>query len=144
MYMYSKGHNPGKGGGPILWGAGHTIPILLYLDVSCVYPVEYMYPECIYSISNASKMLCYIPREYMYLDILHVFYTYPKRNEKRVQDTFRIHIGYIKMHVHHVSCSLPMCHTGYIRDTCILESSSRYIKIQNYDTCKRQEYIQDT
>ena len=23
-------------------------------------------------------MLCYIPREYMYLDILHVFYTYPK------------------------------------------------------------------
>ena len=22
-------------------------------------------------------MLCYIQREYMYLDILHVFYTYP-------------------------------------------------------------------
>ena len=38
-------------------------------------------------------MLCYIPREYMYLDILHVFYTYPKR----VQDTFRIHIRYIKI-----------------------------------------------
>ena len=37
-------------------------------------------------------MLCYISREYMYLDILHVFYTYPKR----VQDTFGIHIRYIK------------------------------------------------
>ena len=37
----------------------------------------------------------------MYLDILHVFHTlYPKR----VQDTFRIHIRYIKIH----------------KDTCIL------------------------
>ena len=39
--------------------------------------------------------------------ILHVFYTYPIG----VQDTFGIHIRYIKIHV---SCSLPMCHTGYI------------------------------
>ena len=26
---------------------GGSYCILLYLDVSCVYPVEYMYPECI-------------------------------------------------------------------------------------------------
>ena len=31
----------------------------------------------------------------MYLDILHVFYTYPIG----VQDTFGIHIRYIKIHV---------------------------------------------
>ena len=31
-----------------------------------------MYPKRMY----VSYMLCYIPREYMYLDILHVFYTY--------------------------------------------------------------------
>ena len=31
----------------------------------------------------------------MYLDILHVFYTYLKR----VQDTCRIHIRYIRIHV---------------------------------------------
>ena len=38
----------GKVGFPILGGGvSYTIRILLYLDVSCVYPVEYMYPECI-------------------------------------------------------------------------------------------------
>ena len=37
----------------------------------------------------------------MYLDILDVFYTYPKR----VQDTFRIHIRYIRIHV---SYALPL------------------------------------
>jgi hypothetical protein len=60
-------------------------------------------------------MLCYIPREYMYLDILHVFYTYPQR----VQDTFwDTHQIYIKIHV---TCALPWCHTGYI---------SRYIRMR--------------
>jgi len=49
----------------------------------------------------------------MYLNILHVFYTYPKG----VQDTFEIDVSYIKIHV---SCALPWCHTGYI---------SRYIRI---------------
>ena len=51
--MYSKGHNPGKGG--VLYFGGRVLydTYPLYLDVSCVYPVEYMYPECIYSISNA-------------------------------------------------------------------------------------------
>ena len=54
--------------------------------------------------------------------------------------TFEIHVRYIKIHV---SWALPWCHTGYItryiRDTCILDSSSRYIRIQNYDTCIRQD-----
>ena len=52
-------------------------------------------------------MPCYIPREYMYLDILHVFYT--SQNESKIH--FGIHIRYIKIHV---SFSLPLCHTGYI------------------------------
>jgi hypothetical protein len=53
----------------------------------------------------------------MYLDILHAFYTYPKR----VQDTFwDTHHRYIKIHV---SCALPWCHTVYI---------SRYIRIRLY------------
>ena len=43
----------------------------------------------------------------MYLDISHVFYTYPKG----IQDTFRIHIRYIKIHL---SYALPSCHTGYM------------------------------
>ena len=80
-------------------------------------------------------MLCYIPREYMYLDILHVFYTYPKR----VQDTFRIHIKYIKIHV---SCALPSCHTGYMSGYIRIHVSwtlhhdtSGYTEIQNHDTC---------
>ena len=36
-------------------------------------------------------MPCYIPREYMYLDILHVFYTYPKRVQDTFWDTHQIH-----------------------------------------------------
>ena len=80
-------------------------------------------------------MLSYIPREYMYLDILHVFYTYPKR----VQDTFRIHIKYIKIHV---SCALPSCHTGYMSgyiriyvSWTLHHDTSGYTEIQNHDTC---------
>jgi len=34
----------------------------------------------------------YIPREYMYLDILHVFYTYrPQSKPQRVRNTHQIH-----------------------------------------------------
>ena len=63
----------GSWGGPILWGGGsYRIRILMYRDVSCMYPVEYMYPECILT-----------------------FCTYPKG----VQDTFGIHIRYIKIRV---------------------------------------------
>ena len=90
-------------------------------------------------------MLSYIPREYMYLDILHVFYTYPKR----VQDTFRIHIKYIKIHV---SCALPSCHTGYMSGYIRIHVSwtlhhdtSGYTEIQNHDTCGiHAGYMRDT
>ena len=46
-----------------------------------------MYPN------NLSYMLCYIPREYMYLDILHVFYKYPnsQRSPRYIWDTHQIH-----------------------------------------------------
>ena len=86
-------------------------------------------------------MLCYIPREYMYLDILHVFYTYPKRVQDTFWDTHQIHQDTCILLASYVS---HWIHIRIHQDTCILESSSRYIKIQNYDTCKRQEYIQDT
>ena len=63
-------------------------------------------------------------------------------NESKIH--FGIHIRYIKIHV---SCSLPMRHTGYItryikihQDTCILDSSSKYIKIQQ-DTESRYMYL---
>ena len=73
-------------------------------------------------------MLCYIRREYTYLDILHVFYTYPKL----VQDTFGIHIRYIKIQ-QYLARFLGVTLDTYIKihlkihqDTCILDSSSRY------------------
>ena len=71
----------------------------------------------------------------MYLDILHVFYTYLKR----VQDTFRIHIRYIRIHV---SYARPWCHSGYISgyikihvSLTLHHDTSRYTEIQNHDTC---------
>ena len=71
----------------------------------------------------------------MYLDILDVFYTYLKR----VQDTCRIHIRYIRIHV---SYALPWCHSGYISGYIRIHVSwtlhhdtSRYTEIQNHDTC---------
>ena len=72
-------------------------------------------------------MLCYIPREYMYLDILHVFYTYPKPVQDTFWDTHQIHQDTC-------ICSLPMCHTGY---------TTRYIKIHQ-DTCIFVKIHQDT
>ena len=53
----------------------------------------------------------------MYLDILHVFYTYLKR----VQDTFRIHIRYIRIHVY------PMRFLDVTLDT--YQNTSGYIRI---------------
>ena len=94
-------------------------------------------------------MLCYIPREYMYLDILHVFYTYPKPVQDTFWDTHQIHQDTC-------ICSLPMCHTGYTtgyikihKDTCILDSlsnnTSKYNRIQNHDTCILDAgYMRDT
>jgi len=107
-----------------------------------------MYPECIlqdtrilsvsWCISNVSDKPCYISREYMYLDILHVFHTYPKR----VQDTF-----WDTHQIHHDTCILDaslVSHWIHVRihqDTCILDSSSRYITIHQ-DTYAG--YIWDT
>ncbi len=67
----------------------------------CVYPEGYMYLECILMrcISNVSDKPCYISREYMYLDILHVFHTYPKR----VQDTKSVRDNKIQMYLDDVS-----------------------------------------
>ena len=44
----------------------------------------------------------------MYLDVLHVFYTYPKRVQDTFWDTHQIHQDTT------VSRALPWCHTGYI------------------------------
>ena len=77
-------------------------------------------------------MLCYIPREYMYLDILHVFYKY-----RYISDTHKIHQDTLR-----VSYALPWCHTGYISGYIKIHVSwtlhhdtSRYTEIQNHDTC---------
>jgi hypothetical protein len=75
----------------------------------------------------------------MYLDILHVFHTYPKR----VQDTF-----WDTHQIHHDTCILDaslVSHWIHVRihqDTCILDSSSRYITIHVQDTYAG--YIWDT
>ena len=80
----------------------------------------------------------------MYLDILHVFYTYPKR----VQDTFRIHIRYIK--IHKDTCILLATYVSAL-DTYQDTSGYMYLGIfiaihqdTELRTCIRQEYIQDT
>ena len=56
--------------------------------------------------------------------------------------TFQIHIRYIRIHVSYVCASL-MSHWIHIKiqqDTCILDSSSRYIKIHR-DTKSRYMYL---
>ena len=63
----------------------------------------------------------------MYLDILHVFYTYPRPVQDTFWDTHQIHQDTC-------ICSLPMCHTGY---------TTRYIKIHQ-DTCIFVKIHQDT
>ena len=53
------GETGGKGGVLYVLSPGsYRIRILLYIDVPCVYPVEYMYPECILNrgISNGIYM----------------------------------------------------------------------------------------
>ena len=71
-------------------------------------------------------MLCYIPREYMYLDILHVFHTYPKRVQDTFWDTHQIHQDTCILGASLVS---HWIHVRIHQDTCILDSSSRYITI---------------
>ena len=109
----------------------------MYLDVSCVYPAEYMYPKCILHVSQmylkCSVLKSKYRREYMYmyLVILHVFYTYPKG----VQDTFGIHIRYINIHV---SCALlPISVT--LDSTYHFNMHFNIRELQDMDT--DQEYV---
>jgi hypothetical protein len=67
---------------------------------------------------------------YMYLVILHVFYTYPKG----VQDTFGIHIRYINIHV---SCALPISVT--LDSTYHFNMHFNIRELQDMDT--DQEYV---
>jgi hypothetical protein len=83
-------------------------------------------------------MPCYIPREYMYLDILHVFYTYPKRVQDTFWDTHQIHQDTCILGASLVS---HWIHVRIHQDTCILDSSSRYIRIHR-DTKLRYMYLE--
>ena len=60
----------------------------------------------------------------MYLDILHVFYTYPKRVQDTFWDTHQIHQDTCILSASLVS---HWIHIRIHQDTCILDSSSRYI-----------------
>ena len=82
-------------------------------------------------------MPCYIPREYMYLDILHVFYTYPKRVQDTFWDTHQIHQDTCILGASLVS---HWIHVRIHQDTCILDSSSWYIRIHR-DTKLRYMYL---
>ena len=77
-------------------------------------------------------MPCYIPREYMYLDFLHVFYTYPKRVQDTFWDTYQIHQDICILHV------------GYMRDTCGIHM--RYMYLQRFEDTWRIHagYMRDT
>ncbi len=74
----------------------------------------------------------------MYLDFLHVFYTYPKRVQDTFWDTYQIHqdicilhVGYIRdTYEIHVSAEVR----GYIEDTCG--------KLVNLNCIQRGTYLQ--
>ena len=98
------------------------IRILMYPDVSCK-------DTCILTYPDVSQMYltCSVTFEE---NMFALLYTYPKG----VQDTFGIHIRYIRIHV---SCALPWCHTGYISgyirirvSWTLLHDTSRYTEIQ--------------
>jgi hypothetical protein len=83
------------------------IRILMYRDVSCVYPEGYMYPSCILMyLKCILNALLHSKRIHILIFCMY-FTRIP--NESRIH--FGIHIRYIKIHV---SCALPWCHTGYI------------------------------
>jgi hypothetical protein len=73
----------------------------------------------------------------MYLDILHVFYTYPKRVQDTFYDTYKIHQDTCILGASLVS---HWIHIRIHQDTCILDSSSRYIRIHR-DTKSRYMYM---
>ena len=74
--------------------------------------------------------------------ILHVF---GHVSQRRVKDTFEIHVEYIKIHV---SWAIPWCHTGYvsgyIQDTSQYMYLGTFIKIHDTihrDTKSRYMYL---
>jgi hypothetical protein len=73
----------------------------------------------------------------MYLDILHVFYTYPKRVQDTFWDTHKIHQDTCILSASLMSLWI---HFTIHQDTCILNSLSRYIKIHR-DTKSRYMYL---
>ena len=99
-------------------------------------------------------MLCYIPREYMYLDILHVFYTYPKPVQDTFWDTHQIHqdtcillASYVSHWIHN---KIHQDTSGYMYlglFVTIHEDTTRY-KITIHVSWMRHDdtsgYIQDT
>jgi hypothetical protein len=79
-------------------------------------------------------MPCYIPREYMYLDILHVFYSIP--NESKIH--FGIHMRYISRY------KMYRARGTYMRDTCGIHM--RYMYLQRFEDTWRIHagYMRDT
>ena len=89
-------------------GVSYRIRILMYFDVSCMYPDGHMYPLCIlmYLKCNILNALLHIfPREYMYLDLFCMYFTRIP-NESKIH--FGIHMRYVKIHV---SCTWDTIHS---------------------------------
>ena len=106
-----------------------------------MYPEGYMYPECILMyLKCILHALLHSKRIHVSFTLCMYFTRIP--NESKIH--FGIHIKYIKIHV---SWALPWWHTGYMsrynkihHDSCILDSSSGYIRIQR-DTKSRYMYL---
>ena len=111
------------------------------LHVSCMYSEGYVYPECILMyLKCILHALLHSKRIHVSFTFCMYFTRIP--NESKIH--FGIHIKYIKIHV---SWALPWWHTGYMsrynkihHDSCILDSSSGYIRIQR-DTKSRYMYL---
>jgi hypothetical protein len=140
----SRERSPRVRGGLLssLGGFVIRIRILMYCDVSCVYPEGYMYPSCILMylkcILNALLHVHSKNALYMYFYVLHVFYTYPKRVQDTFWDTHQIHQDTCILGASLVS---HWIHVRIHQDTCILDYSSRYIRIHR-DTKLRYMYLE--
>ena len=122
----------GAGGFPIHIGGGflyNTYPDVSFMYPACIlhvscrihvsrmYPdVSQMYPTCSVTIQENTCIL----------NIVHVFYTYPKRVQDTFWDTHRIHQDTCILGASLVS---HWIHVRIHQDTCIFDSSSRYIRI---------------
>ena len=110
------------------------------LHVSCMYSEGYMYPECILMylkcILHALLHSKRIHVSWHFANILHVFYTYPKRVQDTFWDTHQIHQDTCILGASLVS---HWIHVRIHQDTCISwtlhQDTSGYTEIQNHDTC---------